>query len=855
MTDSNSSIGRLGPISIEAEEAVLGSMLVNPEVISSLEDFLQGRDFWEKKHEWIWEAILAVHHRGDNVDYLTVVEELRSRRQLEDAGGATYITYLINNTPSHIYAETYGRIVERAALRRRLMDAAGAIAQMAREENAEVQDIISKAEATLFGVTDQRLRKEVIPMSQAVREFYERVEYQYIHPDERLGVPTGYADLDNLLGGLQKSDLIIVAARPGMGKTSFLLSVALNAARKGSTRVAIFSLEMGREQLMQRFYAIDTGINSQKLRLGKLAEDEFSRVVEATGRLSKLRMFIDDTPGISVQQMRARCRRLYREHGIDLVVVDYLQLMSSGQVTRQDNRVQEVSAISRGLKELARELNIPVLAAAQLSRAVEQRKEKVPQLSDLRESGCLAGDTLVYLPESGQYVPIQNLKQQAGFRVASLNPDTWKLTEKAVANAFCSGTKPIFRLTTQLGRAIRATANHKFLTFSGWKQLDELSPGGYIAVPRRLDGPKAQTISDTRLALLGHLIGDGCTLSTHALQYATREEDLAELVAHLAVEGFAGEVSPRISRERTWYQVYLPLTRHLTRGVRNPLNIWLEALGLWGVRSYEKRIPNQIFAQPCEAIALFLRHLWATDGCVGWKQPGYPNIDYATSSGGLAHDMQSLLLRIGINARLTRVSQNGKGRDQYHIIVTGSEDLQRFVDVVGAVGTRRQSAVAGIGEYLQTHTTTTHQDIMPSALWQSYAVPAMHKTDITTGQMQAALQSETIGHLARSDVYWDRIVSIEADGEAEVFDLTVPETANFVANDIIVHNSLEQDADIVVFLYRDDIYDPNSERPNQADVIVSKHRNGPTGTITLYFRKELTQFVDMVKSNVNLSNY
>jgi replicative DNA helicase len=884
MTDSGvGAVSRpdtIAPHSAEAEEAVLGSILINPDAIFEVAAFLQASDFFIVRNAWIYEAINAVHDRGEAIDNLTVIQELRNRGQLESVGGSAYIAYLMNNTPTHIHAETYGHIVERAAIRRRLLTAASEIAQTALEENAEINEVIDRVESTLFSVTERRLRKDLIPVRQAVSEYFNRIEYLYTHQDEPLGLPTGFIDLDKLLGGLQRSDLCIVAARPGVGKTSFMLSIALNAARarpSKPTTIAIFSMEMSTEQLIQRFIAAETSINSQKLRLGNLDEREWGLFVEATGKLSNLRLFLDDTPAVSVPQIRTKCRRLYREHGLDLIIVDYLQLMSAG-IGRNENRVQEISYISRGLKELARELNVPLLSAAQLSRAVEQRQDKRPQLSDLRESGCLAGDTLIYWPERGCYIPIRKLAGQAGFCVSSLNTDTWKLETAEVTNAFCTGVKPVFHLTTQLGRSIRATANHKFLTFDGWKRLDELTENDFVAVPRTLDGPSLQTMSDSELALLGHLIGDGCMLPRHAIQYTTRERDLADLVASLAVEVFGDKIAPRINPERRWYQVYLSSAYQLTHGVRNPVSVWLDNLGIFGLRSFEKRVPDKVFEQPREAIARFLRHLWATDGCIRINT-GYPAIYYASSSPRLASDIQTLLLRLGINARLKRVSQNGKGRDQYHVIVTGNQDMVVFAETIGAVGLYKQQTLALVSEYAATHPANTNRDVIPKGIWRMHAVPVMQQRGITSRKLHvglgnaycgAALYKQNIGReraarlaqvvgsqaiarLAESDVYWDKIVSIEPDGETDVYDLTVPGLSNFVANNIIVHNSIEQDADVVMFIYRDDLYNENSDRPNQADILVSKHRNGPTGVITLYFKKEITQFTNMQKSNINLA--
>jgi len=389
---------RLAPHSVEAEEAVLGAILMNPESLHEVAPFLTAEDFFIVRHGWIYEAILRLHERGDAIDERTVTEELRAQGRLEEIGGLSYIAYLFNSTPTALHAETYGHIVERAALRRRLLGAAGEIAQLAHDEERDINHVIDQAEATLFTVTERRLRQELVPMRIAMSAYFDRIERLREHKDEALGVPTGFYDLDKLLGGLQRGDLIIVAGRPGMGKTSMLLTLALNAARQGDARIAIFSMEMSNEQLVQRLIASETGISAQDLRLGNIDDAEWARFVQAVGSMSNLKIYFDDSPAISAMQLRTKCRRLYREFGLDLVIVDYLQLMSAGtNVGRDTNRVQEITFISRSLKELARELNVPVLSAAQLSRAVEQRQDKRPQLSDLRESGSIEQDADIVL--------------------------------------------------------------------------------------------------------------------------------------------------------------------------------------------------------------------------------------------------------------------------------------------------------------------------------------------------------------------------------------------------------------------------------------------------------------------------
>ena len=372
----------------------------------------------------------------------------------------------------------------------------------------------------------------------------------------------------------------------------------MNAAVKHNATVAIFSLEMSKEQLVQRLLSMDAAVDQQRLRTGWIEDDDWDRIVYAMGTLSEANIWIDDTASIAAMEMRSKARRLQAEHGIDLIIVDYLQLMQAtvgGK--RNENRVQEISEISRSLKALARELNVPVLALAQLSRAVESRSSKVPQLSDLRESGCLAGESLVYLPDLGTYQPIEQLVGQRDFRVLAMNTETWKLEPALVTHAFATGRKPVYRMTTRLGRTIRATANHQFLTIQGWQRLDLLSAGMRIALPRRLPGPTQATMS--------------------------------------------------------------------------------------------------------------------------------------------------------------------------------------------------------------------------------------------------------LAKLSQSDVYWDEIVAIGPNGEAEVYDLTIDVHHNFISDDIVVHNSIEQDSDIVMFIYRDDVYNPESERKNIADIIVAKHRNGPVGEISLYFQANQTRFRDL----------
>lgn len=577
---------RLPPQNIDAEISVLGSLLIDSEAIIKIASFLRPDDFYRESHGLIYAAILRLFERREPADMVTVSDELDRHDQLEQVGGQAYLTSLISRVPTSVHIEHYARIVESTAVRRRLINAAGQIAALAHEEAEDVRTTIDEAERVLFQVSERQLSQDLTPIGRILSKYFDQIEYLYENPGEMTGTPTGFADLDKLLSGLQPSDLIIIAGRPGMGKTSLTLSLAQYMAVEHKKCVAIFTLEMAGEQLAQRMISSETGIDSQRLRVGEIRDDEIEQIARAIGLLSDTEIFIDDTPAISTMELRTKARRLATERDLDLVILDYMQLMRSG--IRTDNRVQEISYISRALKALARELRVPVIAASQLSRAVESRQDKRPILSDLRESGCLTGESLVTLADSGARVPIRDLVGQSGFTVWALSEETFKLEPAEVSRAFSTGTKPVHRITTRLGRSICATANHKFRTINRWKRLDELEVGERIALPR--------SISTSSLASMSN------------------------------------------------------------------------------------------------------------------------------------------------------------------------------------------------------------------------------------------------------------VVSIEVEGEAEVYDLTVPGPHSFVANEIIVHNSIEQDADIVMFIYRDEVYNEHTDRPHVAEILVAKHRNGPTGKIDLAFMAEQAKFVNLYRA-------
>lgn len=384
------------PYNLEAEEAVLGAVLIDSDAYLEVAQLLRPDDFYSARHAWLWEAYVTLHEQRMPIDIVTVQDELERHGRLSEIGGPAYLTQLVTSVATSFNVEAYGRLVEEAATRRRLLQAASDIAKVAYDEQTDIGEVVGQAEQSLFSVSQRRQTRDLVHIRKVASDYYDRVQYLFDHRDEPLGVPTGFRDLDKILGGMQKSDLIIIAGRPGQGKSGFMISVALNAARHRK-HVAFFSLEMSNEQVVQRMIAQETEINTHRLRLGELEEHEWSRFIHSVSVLSDRSVYLDDTPSISALQLRTKARRLDAEVELDLIIVDYLQLMTAEVGRRDMNRVQEVSVISRGLKALARDLNVPVLAGAQLSRSVEQRSGQRPMLSDLRESGSIEQDSDVVL--------------------------------------------------------------------------------------------------------------------------------------------------------------------------------------------------------------------------------------------------------------------------------------------------------------------------------------------------------------------------------------------------------------------------------------------------------------------------
>jgi replicative DNA helicase len=655
--------GRIPPHNVEAEESLLGAMMLSRDAITAaIEQHIDARNFYKPAHGHIYEACFDLHERGEPVDPITVAEELRRKSLLDAIGGRATLLRIQAATPASANASHYAHIVSDLALMRRLIGVAGDIAEMGYTGIDDVSTTIDQAESMVFEVAEHRISDSLTSLFPALEATMDQLEQLYDRDSHLVGTPTGYRDVDEILLGLQDSNLIIVAARPGQGKTSFALGAALHCALEARKPVLFFSMEMPHLDLTKRLLASEARIDGRALQTGRIAENEWPKLNQAVGRLAEAPFFIDDNAHCTVMEMRAKARRTRQRYGdLGLIVVDYLQLMSSSK--RAESRQVEVSELSRGLKILARELEVPVMCLAQLNRQVEYRNDKRPMLADLRESGCLTANTRVTRADTNEEVTLGALVESGERDIPVWTLDErMKLVPGLMTHAFASGIKDTYALRFASGRSVEASANHPFLTIDGWRPVDQLRIGDRLATAR-----------------------DG--------------SELDGVVANSNVDVV-------------------------------PLEVW-------------QYIRTKVMPE------------------------------------------------LGVSGR----------------------------ELAGRIG-------------------------------MSYCGSTLYKSSIGRERMRrlaAALPDRYLADLAVSDVFWDELVAIEPLGPQPVFDATVLATHNFLANGIVAHNSIEQDADVVMFIYRDEYYNSESEQRGTAEIIVAKHRSGPTGVARLAFLDKYTKFANMAR--------
>jgi replicative DNA helicase len=1100
---------RMPPHDVAAEQCVLGGMLLSKDAISDVIEVIRPNDHYRPAHQIIHEAVLDLYARGEPADAITVSNELNRRGELTRIGGAPYLHTLIASVPTAANAGYYARIVRERAIMRRLVEAGTRIVQFGYSGDGDADEMVDRAQAEVYAVTDRRIAEDYHSLSEIMPGALEEIEAIGAHGGGISGVPTGFADLDALTNGLHAGQMVVIAARPAVGKAlaldtplptpagwttmgsvavgDFLIgadgkptqvvaatevlhgrpcyevefsdgevivadeehqwvtwtpstvepprvvtteeifsdlrmvapdrlrrhavaptmpldlpeapvpvpprevgaslmeagripaeylrgslaqrrelldgladsgerdrasgarqitlmseqleadvqelvhslgyvckraaepldsvhasrwryivdvrpvlsrpvrcvevdsdehmylagrsmvpthnsALALDFARSATIRhglpTVVFSLEMGRNEITMRLLSAEARVPMNIMRTGQMSDDDWTRLARRMSEVADAPLFIDDSPNMSLMEIRAKCRRLKQRHDLKLVIIDYLQLMSSpGKV---ESRQQEVSAMSRSLKLLAKELEVPVIALSQLNRGPEQRQDKKPMLSDLRESGCLTADTTLQRADTGAPVTFDELMRDGwdGVLVWSMDGQR-RMVPAPVVNVFASGTKDVYRLRLASGREVKATANHPFLSLAGWTALGDLKAGDRVGIPRRIPEPIAAGLgwSEHRIGLLAHLIGDGCVIRKQPVHYTSNDPENLAFVEEAAAAEFG--ISPRRVAQESWWHVYLPSPEHCTHGRGNPIHDWFRELGIEYRGAREKRLPNLLYSANSAEICVFLRHLWATDGCV-WLPKGKaaPKVYYATSSRELADGVAHLLARLGIVARIRQVEKAGYAPG-YHVIVADGPSLRVFCERVGVHG-RRGEIARELAIALEGRATNTNVDTLPREVWEAVKEERV-RAGLTERQFQAAigtnycgttlykrspsrerlmrcaeaLESEYLQVLASSDVFWDKVTAIEPLGPQPVYDATVKKTHNFVANGINVHNSIEQDADVVILLHREDAYERESPRAGEADLIVAKHRNGPTATVTVAFQGHYSRFVDM----------
>ena len=854
---------RLPPHSIEAEQSVLGGLMLDAAAWDQIADRVIADDFYRNDHRLIFEAAAVLIERSQPCDAVTLSGHLESLGLLDQVGGLSYLGSLARDTPTTANIRAYADIVRERSVLRQLITAGNQIVSTALDpEGREAREVIDEAERAVFEIAERGSRGRVgfRTVKSILPDVVNRIDELYHSDGSITGIATGFKKLDEMTSGLQPGDLIIIAGRPSMGKSTLAVNIAENAALGANKSAAIFSMEMSAESITLRMISSLGRINQSNLRSGRLEEQDWPRIDSAMTQLSNAKIFIDETPGLTPTEIRARSRRLKRERGLDLIVVDYLQLMQVAGT--KENRATEISEISRSLKALAKELKVPDIALSQLNRGVEQRVEKKPVMSDLRE--CVTGETPVMLAD-GRRVPIRELVGQT--------PEVWAMSEdqkiiKAQSDLVWSkGVRQVFRVALASGRSLRATSNHRVFTGDGWKVVGELEIGSRVAIGRQFPKVANPVVwSDEQICLLGHLAGDGSYLKNQPLRYTTASEENSKLVTECAIA--LGSTVKRYAGRGNWHQ--LLISGNGNRWHAAGVGAWLKNLGIHGQRSHQKHLPPAVFQFSDAQIGLLLRHLWATDGCIHVRaapQRGPSAINFSTCSERLAQEVAALLLRLGIVARTYQVRQR-IGRGVYCVAVSSSEQQALFLQRVGAFGPREAPARL-LADRISVTRSNPNVDTLPQQLFAEVAA-TMSAQGISSRQMASMrrtryggsshfkfspsrttlnsyanlLNSDSLRIWANSHLFWDRVVAVGLEGEEEVFDMTVPGPASWLADGIVSHNSgaIEQDSDLILLIYREEVYDVNTTRKGIADIIIAKQRNGPTGDVQLTFLGQYTKF-------------
>ncbi len=840
----------------ETERAVLGGVLLAPEQLDTVREHLTAQQFHRPAHQHLFTIMCELADKGTPPDTMLVLDAIEARGDAERLGGLGYVIALPGACASVDHVGAYAKRVADMSTLRRLQLVARQIEQMVTDGQVDAAQAMDAASSLLYGVVDGVVGgKGWVPIADTLHRQLEEIRDRIENPSECRGFTTGIPELDQKIGGLERGRLYIIAGRPAMGKSAFAQGIAQSVATQAA--VGFITLEMPDSEIAERALVMEGRVNAGRVRDGKIDEHDWRRLIDGAERLAGLPIFIDDSSAASIAQIRAKVRRLKQQQPtLGAVFLDYAQLATAD--VGRGNREQEIAKIARGGKAIAKEMDVAVVFLAQLSRKCEDRADKRPTPSDLRE--CVTGDQLVVDPFTGDRVTVRDVADRGRAGVAAL-VDDWKIGTASATMAWSVGVRPVVRLTTASGRELRCTRGHRVRGIDGWIEVGDLAIGERIATPRTL--PLAFTsdsFTSDEARLLGYLISDGSYLKHRACSYAKADPVLIQDVTDIVRARFG--IEPRAKTQRG-KAIELDLSMRTTGPNKNPLIQWLKALGMHNQRGEVKRVPAGIFRSSDNLIAEFIGALWAGDGCVVPKKAGGWQLKFASTSLGLCRDLQHLLLRVGILGSISAPERKSERcLPIWTVSVSDADQVLAFASRIpmrGVKGERLKEA----GAYQWLRPSNHRQDRLPLVVTSRVDAirreaglshfdlgyrcqgKEMCRRDLT--RVADRLGVPGLAALATSDLLWDEVVSVEHDGEEEVFDLTVPGPENFVVSDIVTHNSgaIEQDADVILFVYRDSVYNKDSPDQGKAEIIVGKNRSGTMGTVKVAFIGEQYRFAPL----------
>jgi len=847
------------PQNRDAELGVIGSALIDNLSLIETAPIVKPDHLASEDTRIVWRHVLMLHMEGNPVDQITLAEALKQSGEFTKVGGDLFILGCLRSVPNARHASRYAQHIVDKAAARSLLTACDEITARISSGEDTAESLIAEAQRKIMDVADSSVATQYIDIRDSVLDRVEAIKQRRDQGWTIPGISTGYPEVDEYIGGLQPSHVIVLAARPAIGKTSFALNIADHVATDQGIAVGVASLEMSKGELEEKVLVARARVPGKRVKRGQnLQPAHISRLEAAAHTIAMgAPILVDDTFTMGSIQLLSLARKMKSQQNIGLFVLDYIQLVAAE--SEKDSRQEQVTKISRSLKAIAKTLQIPVLALAQLNRNLESREDKRPMLADLRE--CVAGDQTVIDSRTGVPRVIKSLVDSQSFpQTVSMTSD-YKVSNSDVAEVWPSGVKQLYRVRTKSGRVLRCTEKHRLFTFDGWRELKDIQCGERIAVPRWIPEPTSPvaglTVDEARL--LGYLICCGSYIKHRSVGYTKDDPEMVDEVRQIAYRRFG--ITAKDKKQRGAAEDITLSVEGAVSG-QNPLIEWLKELGIHGQYSHEKVIPDLIYQLPNEILKEFIGTLIAGDGTVMFRSNGKSGlVRFVSSSETLARSLQHLLLRFGVVSSVSDPYRNTLSKRDLWSVSVGEADaiieLDRHITLPG----RKGEKLRNLASMLKQSNRNAHIDRMPLQLtsavhhekeraglsWSELEYRCQGKEMCRSDLLKVAdkLDNQTFRDLAMSDILWDEVDSIAIDAMEETFDMRVPEHSNFMPSLVVTHNSgaIEQDADICMFLYRGEVYGETNE--GSTELIVAKNRHGEPGTIFLNFHKQSTQFVSV----------